>query len=511
MTHAAALVAQSTWDGAAGVSAAITLLLGLWFGALASAFVLGAAWALRGRPSLRAPVCRRCDSGLSRDAANDLGVCTECGAKLDGVGSVRWFRYRRQFLTLTVTLPVVLGCGLMLAGIVGALGAKALRDSIRRAGLAVHRDSAPVNDDLRLPQSAREDLVAALCATSQEELLTALEPLMANGRFGEWLGVDERPLVGELLDRIATELAASDTPAGLRPRLFASLEPIAQWFKDWRAWTEVEQRAVEAGLDGDLRWIGPRRSRSDQPLVVALLRPVSIAPAAGWRMQVESRFGRLGSDQLSSTTEEIYYTLQPPINEDVVRAEITVTIAPLFWTGQILAEFKRDLEVEIIDGPELLDPPDDPAVDPFADGASSVWRAIVSRAGERWLFLLNYGTASDRAGLAGSLIVTIDGLALTFELPTPGVATRRSFARLFEPRTRELPSSIELRYVPNPSDPPILMPVSDSPLDPRSRAMSRVIRGWWNKPAVLRMEPADEQRWGPDIVEFYPVAPSGQR
>lgn len=80
-------------------------------GVVCSGTSLGVVWALRGRPRLARPRCRRCSMVLAPEQVD--GTCSECGAPLHRPRATQWVRFRRQPLTLLITLPVLLAASIV--------------------------------------------------------------------------------------------------------------------------------------------------------------------------------------------------------------------------------------------------------------------------------------------------------------------------------------------------------------------------------------------------------------
>ncbi len=117
---------------------------------LSIAFIIGGLWALRGRPALRVPGCRRCDASQHGEGVVVPKLCTECGAAQVSPHSVRWVRFRKQPLTLLITAPVVLIGGtcvavLLVRGFVNSVDARATRMRDTRELVAKFRASSAVN------------------------------------------------------------------------------------------------------------------------------------------------------------------------------------------------------------------------------------------------------------------------------------------------------------------------------------------------------------------------------
>ncbi|MDZ4752995.1 MAG: hypothetical protein SGJ11_00680 [Phycisphaerae bacterium] len=178
----------------------------------AVAFVRGGVWALRGRPALRAPACRRC-GGLQHGEGPEVpDLCTECGAALHAPHAVRWLRFRKQTLTVLITAPVVLVGGILLSLVLvismlapierrfTALRGVHVSDVDFRAQSAAHQAQPSV---VSLVQTIR-----AGGSAGTEALLELVAQLDAAGSPDQAISSDDVDRVLTLLE----ELSAGDAP-----------------------------------------------------------------------------------------------------------------------------------------------------------------------------------------------------------------------------------------------------------------------------------------------------------
>jgi len=205
----------------------VTIAGGALAGLLGVGFTLGGLWALRGRPALSAPHCRRCRSHL-RGAGRDVPMtCPECGVSLARPESVRWLAFRRQPLTLAVTLPVVLLGGLILAVFASIEIGRAVLNEVAWRAATLRFIAAQSNVETTDPG-----------ATSSKEPEASIEALVAIARRGGDEGTDAMSRLVEtqglrwndLLFFSDAALAALRSlvkifPVAPRPRLRLALPP----------------------------------------------------------------------------------------------------------------------------------------------------------------------------------------------------------------------------------------------------------------------------------------------
>lgn len=487
---------EATQLGLAGAIA------GAIFGLCASAFVLGALWALRGRPALRTPECRRCGSMLRVDDASGRpqlpDACPECGEVCDRVGAVRWFRYRRQAATLGVTFPIVLVGGLALSGIATAIAMKALFDATRPiivSSTPITGRPTPVYDhrlddpDSYLEVIARVDVV---------EIAWRLSDL--DGEI-ESLGNADSLVPG--LRRLRETLLRGDAGEGLeatRERAlalrYATLDAIEARLSDADASLVEEFTEGRSRLLDTFRLTGPRRVAVGGPILLRLAPPIpdAVLPSGGYapvvRVDVDGQPVPWQPETWGARTGLL--SLQAP-------AELGEHELSVAFGGDVFGEVRRrTLRFEVVEGTPTLEPIVDEAFDvvtgiltPNSNARSGETITVELEAvGRRRLLMVSHRHCDSSPILHGELVV-----ALGDERIVLAAGPRLGSARLGAVGDGVLAPPRLLRIAYRPA------PLEERPPHPRglgtrfAAADAATHPGWWGRAFGLELMalPSDHQ------------------
>lgn len=410
---------EATQLGLAGAIA------GALFGLCASAFVLGALWALRGRPALRTPECRSCGSMLRIDDASGRpqlpDACPECGAECDRIGSVRWFRYRRQVATLGVTFPVVLVGGLALSGIATAIAMKALFDATRPIVVSstpiTGRPTPVYVDRLDDPDSYLE-VIARVDVVEIARRLSDLDDEI------ESLGNTDSLVPG--LRRLREMLLRGDAgegPEATRERAlalrYATLDAIDARLSRIGALSVEELTEGRSRLLDTYRLTGPRRVAARAPMLIRLAPPgpdisgSERSDAPGLRVELD---GQTVPWQLDPFAGKGLVGLQAP--EGLGEHELSV-----IFGGSAYGEIRRrTLRFEVVEETPTLEPIVDEAFDvateiltPNPNGRSRVAFAVeLESVGRRPLLSVRHSLCESSPILHGELVVAVGAERVAF-------------------------------------------------------------------------------------------------
>lgn len=479
---------EATRVGLAGATA------GALSGLFASAFVLGALWALRGRPALRAPECRRCASLLRVDEPSGAPrlpeACPECGERCDRVGSVRWFRYRRQAATLGVTLPVVLVGGLVLSGIATAVVMRLLVEGSRPIrhlhGAAAPRTPTIYDHGLEDPDSF-EEVIARLDVVEIARRLACVEAEIDDRRSAETVIPGLRRLREALLRGEAVR-AGETTPDRALVLRYATVEAVDSTLGRFGALSAREIAEGESRLIGTYRLTGPRRVLIGARIVLRLAPPV-LDLAAEERWETLGLRVELDGDEVPWQPEHSCQRGTFSLVAPYVVGEHAISVT--FGGGELGDEHRRTLRVEVVE--------DAPTLEPIVDEAFEVATALLSErlrgvrrdawlrvelqpVGRRWLLQIHNATSCASPILHGELV--LEGAGERFVIETgPDLGE----ARLGPVQTRvpEAPRVLRMAYRPASLDdrPPHPFDVSIGRLGVGDAAHP----GWWGRAFGLEL------------------------
>lgn len=516
------------------------MIAGALAGTLAVAFTLGGVWALRGRPGLKTPTCRRCASRLRGAGLALPETCPECGAALTDRRAVQWVRFRKQALTLAITAPVVLLGGSLLAVFMALWLMHLAEDAGRHLRRPRPRDVA------------RE--ITALAAAPPQELEGAVAEddsgLPAIGGADATVG-DDRPPAPRLAAEIGAvrEQFVERSNAALNLRLLCvgldeiesahgADESLIDQVRELAA-ELLEGRWVESGYSGDINgplsaqpllerlhrlgavddaWIRARLARPNSS--ISCVVPGRARPNSVVGVRIDSS---LGLDVNAANITALLIDGAESLPEQPVRvvdggltaagfpvpAAIGVHDVIVRWTEPHVVWNPESLDLElrptsreatvsldVQDAPELLEPVDDPDADPFRSRAASVLLEI-RRCGARDAIVIDWAVPS-RLQLAGTWSVHVDGEWRP--ITDAGAAGDRTFGyRLIRPPASGWSDTIELRFDPHPEPDRLVLPPLPSDLSP-VEGMDRFIagatrsrNGAWNRPTTLRLTRMPEQ------------------
>lgn len=494
------------------------LLIGTLFGLVGCAFVLGGFWALRGRPALQPPTCRACGA-LQRAAATHAvpATCSECGADLGEQGSVRWFRYRRQPLTLGVTLPVVLVGGLLLAA-----GSTAFIVEELRWYLATRPVAAPRPTDARsappaagLPE-APEPMVLTEILGLTPDALDALDASVAAGdvvAVTRWVELVQSGLgtgaqgLGRLGDaefaallaaygRLSEACDGQDDAAqdGLRLALRCVLDVLLEP----RGLVSSADRAADwAALNELTRLVGPQRVAPSSSMRLSLVVPGSTFAMTSPEVK------RIAQDGVNVPFTlgggwSIGAVVQAPAELGEHEFEVVSR-----GSGATMTEVVRRLRFEVVDSEVSLDPVMDEALDPAQHLALRSRANVVVEirsVGRRSLGAVYLAADPNLPMLHGAFEVLGEGVSFRVPIGATPPGRRAMVSVLFEPRSVALPETIRLIYRPSPID-------ARPPHPPGEFATP----GWWARPFALELGASSGRSTAYEPVRVVPVeAPSSQ-
>lgn len=474
---------EATRIGLAGAAA------GTLFGLFALAFVLGALWALRGRPALQPPACRRCAALLrihdESGAARLPEACPECGERCDRIGAVRWFRFRRQATTLGITFPVVLLGGLILSGVATTVAMRILIDSVRPihdGGRAVAEASMPTSALAMEELEPFEDLIARADAVAVARRLARIESDIRSNRPAESAPSELRELRQRLMSGDPDPHAADQRSSELRLATLGAVDRLLSRIGEL-AVDDLERSA--AMRFGAYVLTGPRRVD------------------AGRRMRL-----RLGPTPRGITDvgplDEITLSVQvngsPALWEDPGGGdgEFLVNAPDELGEHELSVRFglvaiddanRRTIRFEVVEGQPTLDRIDDDALD-IAPELLMPWRldgpdssrlfVVLQTAGRRRLLSVDGRTGTTAPLLHGELVFELrDELGgETLVVDAGAIGRARRLGAIFE-RVPAAPRTIRMVYRPASAD--------DRPPHPGGSGDPIAHPGWWGRPFGIEL------------------------